>query len=402
MTPEEAEKVADSLIVRRQFRQAALLLSEVIKARPNSASALVKRAAILAESGLHTPAIADMTAAIALEPENARFRNTRGYFQLSAKNLPEALQDFSDAIGLDLNFAQPHNNRGLLRLASKDYATAIKDFDEALKIDPKYLDAHNNKGFALLQLEQYDAAIAAFSQAIELEPNYINAWNNRAQARLKAQQPEAAIADFTQALELQPQNPTYLLGRAEAFTQAGRMQEAAADRDRITWLQKLSALTQQAAKNPDNAAHFVTRGRHLLQGAMAEEALNDFNRALQLSPDNLDARCGRAAAMYSQEKFREAIEECNVAVANGPHPTALSIRGDAFFRLGDLDRAIADYQAAKRIDAQVASAYLARADKFDAAGDAARAAADRRRAEAIDASLNPIQQASAEVETPAK
>ncbi|MBX3445081.1 MAG: tetratricopeptide repeat protein [Planctomyces sp.] len=396
VTPEQASQIADRLIAAGNYSKALPLLTQIINANPKDASAYVKRAAILAENKLLTQAVADMSRAIALEPDNARHHNTRGYFLLSQQNLDAALQDFNDAIGLDVNFAQPHNNRGLVRIAKGELEKAVKDFEEALKVDAKYLDAHNNLGYALMRLDRHDEAIASFSNAIEIDPKYVNAWNNRAQARLKADRAEDALTDFTEAIRLAPGNSSYYLGRADAYEKLGRAEESQQDRDHIAWMQELAGLTQQALQSPKVAGHWVARGRHLLRRNEAQAAVADFGRALQLAPESIDARCGHAAALLLLGKLDEAIADCNIALSKDAHPLALSLRGDAYFARGELDYAIEDYATAKRMDRQVARAYLKRSEIRKADGDTQNAEADYQHALELDPSLGTIQQASAE------
>jgi tetratricopeptide (TPR) repeat protein len=396
VTPEQAEQIADRLIAARNYRQALPILTQVIKANPKAKEALVKRAAILAESKLLTPAIADMSRAIEVDPQDARLRNTRGYFHLSQQKLKEALQDFSDAIGLDMNYAEPHNNRGLVRIAMGDAKTAVKDFDEAVKIKAKYLDAHNNRGYALMKLENYPEAIASFTTAIEIEPKYVNAWNNRGQAKLKAGQAEQALTDFSEAVRLSPNTLSYHIGRADAYKALGRDAEAQADRDRVAWMQSLGALTQQVARNPKLAANWVARGKHLLKAEEAKAAAADFNKALEIESGNVDARCGRAAVLISVGRFDEAIADCNIALEKELHPMAASLRGDAYFAKGDLDKAIEDYVFAKRVDSHVAQAYLKRSEHYRKEGKTAEAEADLTQAVTLDPSLDTVRQASNE------
>lgn len=396
VTPEQAEKIADQLITKGNYRQALPILTQVIKANPKAKDAYVKRAAILAESKMLTPAIADMSRAIEVSPDDARIRNTRGYFYLSQQKLKEALQDFSDAIGIDMNYAEPHNNRGLVRIASGDHKTAVKDFDEAIKIKPKYLDAHNNRGYALMRGENYPEAIAAFTTAIEINPKYVNAWNNRAQAKLKAGQAEQALTDFSEAIRLSPGNVSYLIGRADAYQALGRDTESQADRSRVTWMQKLSALTQQIVRSPKQAANWVARGNHYLKAEEAKAAAADFNKALELDATNVDARCGRASVLISVGRFDDAIADCNIALDKELHPLAASLRGDAYFAKGDLDKAIEDYGQAKRLDSHVAQAYLKRSEQNRQAGKTAEAEADLTQATTLDPSLGGVRQASNE------
>ncbi len=396
LNPQQAEQLADSLMAKGQLRQAQQILSRVIQLNPKAATAYVKRAAIMAESKLMTQAISDMTKAILLDPDNARYRNTRGYFRLSQQEYQTAFQDFSDAIGLDGNFSQAHNNRGLVRVATRDFANALKDFDEALAIDAKYLDAHNNKGYALMSMEKYPEAIAEFSAAIAINPKYVNAWNNRGQAHLKSQQAEQAIADFSEAIKLVPGNVGYLAARADAYALAGKTSLAEADRERGQWLTQLVKLTQSAQQSPNQPSVWIARGKHLLTASEFKPALADFERALKVSPENVEAQCGCAATLLAMGQVDDAIARCNAALSKGSSAVAASIRGDAYFRKGNLDYAIEDYATAKRRDSQVAAAYQARAEKLRAEGKTAEAEADLAAAAELDLSANAVRQVSNE------
>jgi tetratricopeptide (TPR) repeat protein len=396
LNPQQAEQLADGLLAKGQLRQANELLSRVIQLNPKATSAYVKRAAIMAESKLTTQAISDMTKAILLEPNNARFRNTRGYFHLTQQAYEPAIQDFSDAIGLDANFSQAHNNRGLARVSQKDFVAGIKDFDEALKIDPKYVDAYNNKGYALMSMEKFPEAVAAFTKAIELNPKYVNAWNNRGQAHLKAKQGNEAVADLSEAIKLVPGNMSYLAARAEAYTLVGKVAEAEADLERARWVTQLVRFTQQAQQNPKQPGVWIARGRHLLSSGELKPALNDFQTALRVSPGNQEAHCGCAATLIALGQLDDAIAQCNAALTKGASAMAASIRGDAYFKKGFLDEAIEDYQTAKRRDSHVAQAYKMRSEKARAAGNAAQAEEDLALAAELDSSAGAIRQVSNE------
>ncbi len=66
---------------------------------------------------------------------------------------------------------------------------------------------------------------------------------------------------------------------------------------------------------------------------------------------------------------------------------AFSVRGDAHLEQGDYDQAIEDYGAARRLDSQVARAYLLRSQEHEAAGEIEQASADYERALFLDPRL---------------
>ena len=78
----------------------------------------------------------------------------------------------------------------------------------------------------------------------------------------------------------------------------------------------------------------------------------------------------------------------NVAIRQEPHHAAFSVRGDAFLEQGDYDHAIEDYGAARRLDQNVARAYLLRSEQRKAKGEIEQASADLEQAKSLEARLS--------------
>ena len=401
ITPEQAVALASELIQKRDFSPASQLLNEAILANPKLVEAYTTRASLLADAKLYTRAIRDMDLAIELQPENAKFRNTRGYFHLLLQDNEPAMEDFKEAIALDPKYAQPLNNRGLVRISlsgqhqqlgeldkfNSELTKAVHEFDAALRIDSQYIDAHNNRGFALSLAKKFDEAIVSFTKAIELNDKYVNAWNNRGQAQSQSGRPELAIADFTKAIELQPATMEYYQQRADAYTAAGKTELARQDLDHVTWSYELDALNRQLNAEAKNADHWVARGNHLQKVARWDEAAKNYDDALQLKPDCSEAQVGRAMVLYHQGHLDAALSTCNAILLANPNRDAASLRGDILYQQGQYDAAIADYKVSQRFDSLVAQAYLKRAEMRKASGEIQQASADMVQAVRMDPSL---------------
>ena len=401
ISPEQAVTMAQDLILKHNINDASRLLNEAIRANPQLVAAYTARASILSEAKLYTLAIRDMDEAIRLQPENSKFRNTRGYFHLLTQNNDQAMEDFNQAIALDLKYAQPHNNRGLVRIAlagdhqqvggfdkaKSELAKAVHEFDAALRIDPKYVDAHNNRGFALSRAKKFDEAVASFTHAIELNDKYVNAWNNRAQAHALAGRHDQAIADFTQAIELLPTALEYYQLRADSYLAVGKPELARQDLDHIEWSYELDALNRQLNADPKDPQNWVARGDHLQKIARWEEAVTNYQEALKLDPTCISAQVGQASVLSQQGKSDEALAACHAILRTQPDRAAYSLRGDILFHQGQFAAAIADYKASQRFDSQVAQAYLKRAAQLKASGDIQQASADLIQAVRMDPSL---------------
>jgi tetratricopeptide (TPR) repeat protein len=161
-----------------------------------------------------------------------------------------------------------------------------------------------NKGDAIL----LDNAVPYFTSRIESSPKDWDAYLRRAESEHSLNQRDAAIADYTRAIELHPNEPFLFLRRGREY--------------RIV-----------AAKAPDAASRACS------------QAVGDFQEAARLNPQWAEAY-EQAAGVYADcpdpagldpEKAIVLIER---AFALSPNPTYLTVLARAFFRSGNLERAV--------------------------------------------------------------
>lgn len=166
-------------------------------------------------------AIADYSAAIALDAKNADVYNNRGNAYHAKRAYAKAVRDFDRAIALNPAHALAYNNRGIVYGDMGDYQRAIQDYDQAIAIHPAYASAYNNRGNIRAKQGDFRMAIQDYSQAIVLKPSYVGAYNNRAMAYGALGQYAEAADDFRQSMALRP-NETAKAGLAalEARTAA--------------------------------------------------------------------------------------------------------------------------------------------------------------------------------------
>lgn len=386
---------ATQLIQKREFGKAFDKLCGAIKADSKCAAAYFMRAGIFADANQQMRAVTDFSKAIELDPQNAEFRNARGFYLLTRQQLAPAVNDFTQAILLNPKLLMAYNNRGLCYVTLQKFPEAIADFSEAIKLDAKNFDALNNRGFARFRMNEFDTAVADFDAALKLNPDYLNAFNNKGLLLFKTEKFEQAAAQFGEAIKRDRLNAKYYRHRKDAYAKAGRMAEARADQLKINWLQELARVNQIVARGQKEPASWVQRGRLLAEGGEVEAAARDFAVALKLDPKYVLARAGQAGLLLASGETSKALAECDQAekLANGTvHPELLSIRGDILLKLNRLDEAIACFEEAQRFDAKVAEAYLMRSEKRKAKGEAEGAAADYRQALALDPSLETSRQ----------
>lgn len=166
---------------------------------------------------------------------------------------------------------------------------------------------------------------------------------------------------------------TILNDRGVAFVRMGRTREAIEDFNKAVEL------------FPEYAATYNNRGNLLLALGLPEEAMKDFNRALVLAPGYAAAYNNRAGALMQIGKPEDAIRDFTQAVRLLPTAAApLAGRGRAHLALDRPHAAIRDFSRAVGSDARFAAGYRNRAEAKLDVGHLNDAVEDLSRAIAFD------------------
>lgn len=127
-----------------------------------------------------------------------------------------------------------------------------------------------------------------------------------------------------------------------------------------------------------------------------ERALADLDRTIEIKPDYANARFNRGEIYYEQGEFRRAIDDYNQAIRLSPRDSAaFNSRGHAYYKLKDYRQALRDYTDAIRLDPTNAAAYTNRGDAYADKADFAKASSDYRAAIRIDPTLGRAYQSAA-------
>jgi lipoprotein NlpI len=139
---------------------------------------------------------------------------------------------------------------------------------------------------------------------------------------------------------------------------------------------------------PDDAITYVDRGIAYDDKEAYDLAIADYSLAIALNPKYTIAYNDRGISYKNKGDYDLAIKDYDRAIELDPQfARAYDDRGDAYRSRGaegDLDRAIADYGLAIKLSPQTASYYVDRASAHDAGGDFEHALADYGVATRID------------------
>jgi tetratricopeptide (TPR) repeat protein len=116
-------------------------------------------------------AIADETAALALDPKLADAHVIRGILYILKKDNHAALRDFDALLQAEPRNAVVLGHRSAVYMQTKQYANAIRDFDELLRQKPQAGEIHYQRGMAHRLLGQHEQALRDFETAVRLTPD---------------------------------------------------------------------------------------------------------------------------------------------------------------------------------------------------------------------------------------
>nr|WP_019499968.1 serine/threonine-protein kinase [Pseudanabaena sp. PCC 6802] len=297
---------------------------------------IYKLASEKSSQGKKQEALEDFNKVLALDPNFANGYIDRGNARNDLGDKQGAIADYSKAIELDSRYADAYINRGNIRSELGDKQGANTDYSKAIESDPNYALAYYNRGIVRSELGDTQGAIVDYTKTIELDPNYVNAYYNRGFVRDGLNDKQGAIADYSKAIERDPKFSNAYLNRGNARSILGDLQGAIADCNKAIEV------------NPKNVSAYNARAGVRLSLRDTKGAVDDFNKAIKLDPKNVFAYISRAdIRIFYLSDFQGAIDDSNkILEIDRNNAPAYIDRGNAYYRLGKLDKALEDLNQA--------------------------------------------------------
>ncbi len=335
----------------------------------------------------------------------------RGKTRLERKDYLGALDAFAKVLGLDPKRAEAYVGRAKARAGLSAARTAIQDLDRAIELDPKL-------GEAFAQRARYrddnnignrDDIIPDCTKAMELntEPGHfhflrstilrekgdleaaladanksigtgtpIEAWRRhwRGKIRMRLEDFDGAVEDFSRYLaeETNPAAIAYLQ-RGYCYLRAGKAEEAAKDfaayvkalpdqpKDAEKWVNNYRKLARLlgADKQPEKAEEYLKRAGEIADLGLNDWAVDDATRALAVDPNSAAAHFARGKYLYQLHFYTSALADFEAAVKLNPKSEVYYDWKAATNReVGKWDAEIADGRRALEIDNRYSSSWL--------------------------------------------
>ncbi|MEX0808677.1 MAG: tetratricopeptide repeat protein [Dongiaceae bacterium] len=376
---------------------------DILRRWPTLAAAQNMLGLALYQAGRPDEALATLDRAVALDANNADIRNHRGIVLLALGRATPAGDEFRRALSLRPDDARTLANLGNALKAGGDLGAALDHYRRAIEADPAYAEAYFNLGNAQRETGDRDGAVASYRAALARQPRFAPAEANLGGLLLEAGDAPGARRAYEAAIDAAGPRPGYLYGHAMACDRLGDSDAAeasyrrllndapnhadalnnlagiidrrgAADEARALYERALAAaprheraafnLGQWHAKrgDADRAAQHIlaakTAGRgdaaammrigHALAGIdRIEDAIDCFNSAVELAPDNREAHFRLGALLIERRETERGIAHLEFAQEQGLDNAALHhALGLGHLRLCRLDRALEGFRVA--------------------------------------------------------
>ncbi|MFC3713485.1 XrtA/PEP-CTERM system TPR-repeat protein PrsT [Sphingoaurantiacus capsulatus] len=361
-----------------------------------------------ARKGDYNNAQAFLERASKAAPNDAAMRTQLAMTRVAQGNTSAAAADLSNVLKEDPNSQQALMLSALVNMRANKFREALDITNRLVKAHPNSPIGYNMRGAALMGLNNKKGAEANFRAAVAKQPKFVEGRRNLAQLLISDGRTEAGRQELLRVLEANRNDIRAMTSLAQLSARAGKTE------DQIAWLKRAAtaqpraleprvalmqtyvsvgqpnrALTEARALERDfnnNPRAFEATGIAFMVGRKPAEAESSFNRLINLVPNAVPPRVMLARAQVAQNRpdaargtLNQALtmqgqnllpvyidligletrdRRINEAVAlvdrmRKAYPRSNipdQVLGDAYLTLGDAPKAMAAYQAARKIN----------------------------------------------------
>jgi tetratricopeptide (TPR) repeat protein/S1-C subfamily serine protease len=325
-------QISDAHFYSGQYKESLQTLEKAIEYTPKDFILYQWKTEILRQLGLYQEALEAVNKAIKMNPDNSF-----GYFRRAS-------------IRLDLE------NSEKATWEEKDYEEAIADINKALELNPGNILYYSYIGNIYTWKEDYAKAIEYFTKAIEAEPDFAKVYAMRGLVYAKQGNRQKFTEDLERALRLQPDNGELYQYRGNGYFALKEKQKGIDDFD------KAISLDPESVHKYYNSRGFglnVTRGDAYFQIGEKQKGIDDYDKAISLDPESAHKYYNlRGVELNKLEDYEGALRDYNKAIELTPdNALYYSHRGDAYFQIGEKQKGIDDYDKAINLNRESAHKY---------------------------------------------
>jgi len=224
--------------------------------------------------------------------------------------------------------------------------------------DRSVFDYYFQEALSLRHQGKYDAAFDMFRYCVSLDSLNAQAWYEIAVFYNNLKQPDNGLKAMQKAYAIDPTNEWYTFGLANTYISLQKLPDAI-------------ALYEKLVKNKpeDENLQFQLAGLYT-QTQDYQGAIRKYDQVERLIGKNESVSFEKYKLYKDMGKPKKAIREISSLCAEYPYDVEyVLLLGDAWMDLGDFDKALAQYETARKMNPENPSVALSMADYYNEIGD---------------------------------
>ena len=309
----------------------------------------IERAQQLSESQCWEEALAEIEAALEINPHNASWHAHRGYLLDELERYAEAVEAYVRSIELEPGDREVlvAYGAGLARL--RRFTKALTVFRELARQYPDFEPAYCQRIAIYTDLERHDQAEEMFYLAQELDPDCPHCFFNIGNSLAQRGQTERALYCWERVLDIEPDYPGVRQCIAQAYRTQGKLGEAT------------EYLLAELRDDPGNTDILLELAALALDSGETLAAAAKLALIVELEPDCWQAHFRLGRLFLERNELTKALECFDTVerITDEPDAPDFDLRvGEAYLRLGRLEDAYERLERAVEKEAQSAPALM--------------------------------------------
>ena len=283
----------------------------------------IERATTLLSQGKPLESIAICGAILAREPRNATAAHLLGLALKDSGDWAQGEEWLDFSIKLEPNRGDFHANLGNLRRKREHYERALQAYAQALRLSPAHRAARLGLALTLNDLKRYDEAESECRTLLARDPADAGAWGILGMALANCGRFIEAEKAYRQSISLDPEDKVTHHNLGALLVEMERPEA-------------MSALETARRLGTDGYESAYMRGRAALNAGDLDEAESNFERAVALQPDKLEAQRTLAQVRFMRGDPDFVRSLASAARADRENLPLQLLLGELLWRAGQL------------------------------------------------------------------
>jgi tetratricopeptide (TPR) repeat protein len=360
------EKKGKILEKLKHYEDAINCYDHILEMQPNTHAILIRKGHVLQKLDKYQEAIECYDNVLNSESENIEVRIERCVAISKTNRYHDAVTCYDETIQLDSDNKLLWLSKGnILYKNLRQYKEAIECYDKVLELDPDDQDSKKNKENALNDLKKerfayfintansyyenkdYLKVIELSDKAIDIDQQNYKPYLYKANSFQQLSRYEEAISCYDKVLSIDANNQEAISNKDIAKANIKKQKYLSIIEEiKISYTNKdysqVIVLSDKSVKlEPDNPISYLYKGHAFNELKKYEEAIQCYDKILEIDPNNVDAFNKRKIA---QEQLDKQLFEQKKSIDNWLN------QGDNFFTQGKYNEAIECYYKALEID----------------------------------------------------